>query len=446
MEQQSRVAGVQPAGGRVDGVQHAVRQAARPLQRSKLCRIQGCQQKLLRDALGKDPVHGFPDSGGKLCRRILGRAAQHQLQRRLQRAVVKLDVDVRAQLLFQQGRFQGRLVVAQQRVQQDLHAKLPLPIRKGSGVPRQCALHLIGLRLFGVIRDLHRRTRLLVLQRQVRAAGALRQLAQIVLVEERQLLRHVHLAVQGDAAVVRAVMAAVHPDVLLIGQGRDGRRVAARDKAVGRIREHRPLQRILQLGVGRGQRALHLIVDHAAHRAVCIAVPALLLEHASVHHGQRAEHRVQIDVQQVHKIRLVGACKGIHRLVREGHCVQEGRHAALQHLQKRRLDRVLFRPCQHRVFQNVEHAGVIGREGAESDAECFVAILIFHQKDRCAADVVGQHRQRAVLLRAVLTAHKSITGIIHRFALLCVFRFRWLYCTIPVGKRQPILFTVHRCV
>ena len=423
MQQQGRVAGVQPAGGRVDSIQHAVGQAARTLQRGKLRRVQGCQQQVLRDALGQHVIHRFPDGGGKLRRRFLGRAPQHQFQRRLQSAVIKADVDVCAQLLFQQRRFQGRLVVAQQRIQQDLHAQLSFPVREGSGVPRQCALHLIGLRLFGVVGDLQRRTCLLVLQRQMRAAGALGHLAQIVLVEEGQLLGHIHLAVQGDAAVVRAVMAAVHPDVFLIGQGRNGCRVAARNEAVGRIREHRPFQRILQLGVGRSQCTLHLVVNHAAHGAVCIAVPALLLKHALVHHGKRAKHRVQIDVQQVHEVRLVGACEGIDRLVREGHGVQKRRHAAFQHLQERRLDRILLRPRQYRVLQNVEHAGVVGGEGAESDAERLVHVLIFHQKDRRAADVVGQHRQRAVLLGAVLTAHKGITGIVHRFALLCVFHF-----------------------
>ena len=44
VQQQGGIAGVQPAGGGVDGVQHAVRQAARALQRGKLGLVQSGQQ------------------------------------------------------------------------------------------------------------------------------------------------------------------------------------------------------------------------------------------------------------------------------------------------------------------------------------------------------------------------------------------------------------------
>ena len=83
MQQHGRVAGVQPARGRVDGVQHAVRDAARPLQRSKLRRVQRGQQQVFRDALSQDVVHGFPHARGKPGRGLLGGTAQHQLQRGL---------------------------------------------------------------------------------------------------------------------------------------------------------------------------------------------------------------------------------------------------------------------------------------------------------------------------------------------------------------------------
>ena len=174
-------------------------------------------------------------------------------------------------------------------------------------------------------------------------------------------------------------MAAVHPLVFLVGQRGDGRRVAAGHKAVGSIREHGPLQGVLQLGVRGGQRALHLVVDYAADRAVRIPVPALLLEHGRVHHSQRAEHRIQVDIHQVAEIGLVGGGKRVDRLVREGHCIEEGRHAAFEQLHKGGADRVFFAAGQHGVLQNVEHAGVIGRKGAEADAESLVDVLVFHQ-------------------------------------------------------------------
>ena len=412
VEQQGRVPGVEPAGRCMDGVQHTVGQAARPLQRGELCRVQAGQQQIFRDALGQDVVHGAPDPGRKPACGLFGGTAQHQFQRGLQRAVVKADVDVGPQLLFQKRSLQRRLVRPQQRIQQDLHAQLAFPVGKCAGVPGQRTLHLVGLRLFGIVRNVHADARLLVLQRQSGLAGALGHPAQVVFIQEGQFFGHIHPAVQGHTAVVGAVMAAVHPLVLLIGQRRDGGRVAAGHKAVGRIREHRPLQRILQLCIRGGQRALHLVVDDAAHGAVGIAVPALLLEHSPVHHGQRAEHRVQVDVHQVPEVGLVGGGEGVDRLVREGHRVQEGRHAALEQLQKRRGHRVLFAARQHRVLQNVEHTRVIRWEGAEADAECLVRIFVLHQQDGRTADIVGQHGQGTVLFGAVLAAHDGITGIL----------------------------------
>ena len=419
MQQQSRVAGVQPAGGRVDGVQYAVRQATRPLQRSKLCAVQRRQQQLLRDALAQDGIHGLAHRRGKFAGAFLGGAPQHQFQHRLQGAVIKADVNVRAQLFGQQCSLQRRVVGAQQHIQKDFHPKLAFPVGKVAGVPCQCALYLVRLRLFGVVRQFHTGTVLRLLRGQMRAAAALRHLREIVLVQLRQLFGHVHFAVQGDAAVFGAVVAAVHPLILLIGQRRDALRVAAGHEAVCRIREHGPLQRIFQLGIRRSQRALHLIVHHAADGAVRVPMPAFLLEHSFVHHGQRAEHCIQVDVHQVLEVGLVGGREWIHRLVREGHGIQERRHTALEQLQERRRDRVFFAARQHRVLQNMEHAGVVGREGAEPDAERLVVVLIFHQKNRCSADVVGQHGQHTVLLRAILSAQNGITGIL----LHCSFSF-----------------------
>ena len=106
VQQQGRVAGVQPAGGSVDGIQHAVRQAARAFKGRKLCRVQRGQQQLLRDALGQDAVHSLAHSGREPACGLSGGTAQHQLQHRLQGAVIKADVDIRTQLFGQQCGFQ----------------------------------------------------------------------------------------------------------------------------------------------------------------------------------------------------------------------------------------------------------------------------------------------------------------------------------------------------
>ena len=412
VEQQSRVLGVEPAGGRMDGVQHAVGQTARSLQRSELRRIQAGQQQVRRDALFQQRIHGLADAPGELRRRFLGRAAQDQFQDRLQGAVVEANVDVCPQLFFQQSGFQRRLVGPQQGIQQNFHAQLALAVCECARVPCQSALDLIGFRFFGIVGNFDLHAGLLILHSQAGLAGPLGHLTEVVLVQKCQLFCHVHLAVQGHTAVVGAVVAAVDPHIFLIGQCRDGRRVAARNESIRRIREHRPFQRIFQLCVRRSQCALHLVVHDAAHRSIIAAMPALLLEHPLVHHGQRAEHGVQIDVHQVLEVRLVRGRERIHRLVGEGHRVQEGCHAALEQLQERRSDRIFFRTSQHRMLQNVEHAGVVRGERTESDAERLVHILVFHQKNGRAADIVGQNRQRPVLFGAILTAQDRIAGIL----------------------------------
>ena len=420
VQQQGGIAGMEPAGGSIDGVQHAVRQAARALQRCKLCGVQGGEQQLLRDAFFQDVVHSPAHSGGKLTGRIHRGTAQQQLQRRLQGAVVKADVDIGTQLFGQQGGLKGGAVGAEQGIQQNLHAQLPLPVSKGTGVPGQCALHLIRLGLRGVVGQLHSCAGLLVLQGQAGAGGGFGHPGEVVPVQLRQFFGHIHPAIQGDAAVVGAVVAAVHPLVFFIGQGRDGGRVAAGHKAVGGIREHCTLQRVLQLGIRGGQRTLHLVVDHAAYGAVCIPVPALLLKHGRVHHGQRAEHRIQVDIHQVAEVGLVGGGKGVDRFVREGHRVEEGGHAAFEQLHEGGADRVFFAAGQHGMLQDMEYAGVIGGKGAETDAERLVDILVFHQQHGGTAAVVGEHGQGAVLLGAVLGAQDGIAGIMCHFSdLLC---------------------------
>ena len=74
VEQQGRVAGVEPSGRCIDGVQHAVRDAARPLKGSELGGVEACHQQLLGDALLEDSVHGFAHCSGKLARRLFRRA------------------------------------------------------------------------------------------------------------------------------------------------------------------------------------------------------------------------------------------------------------------------------------------------------------------------------------------------------------------------------------
>ena len=64
------------------------------------------------------------------------------------------------------------------------------------------------------------------------------------------------------------------------------------------------------------------------------------------------------------------------------------------------------------MLEDVEHAGVVGREGAEADAEGLVVVVVFHQQDSRPADVMGQHGQRSVLFGAVLALDEGVAGIL----------------------------------
>ena len=435
------VAGVQPAGDRLDGRQHAVGQAARPLGDLELVMVDGRGQKLCGDAGGHDLLHPGPHRRRKAGGPLPVGALQHQFQHRLLDRPVKGHVDVRPQVLFQQVLFQGGLVGAEQGVQQDVDGGLLFHLLKPPGVPPQRALDRDALGGLGLIDRLFFDPCLGILQGGAGPGRALGHPAQVRPVQKGQLVPHVHFAVQGDAAFVRPVVAAVDLHILLVGQPGDGGRVAPRHKAVAIVGEEGRVHGGVQPRLRGRQGPLHLVVHHAAEAAVRLPVPALLLKDAALLHRQRAEHRVEVDVHQVAEVRLVGGGEGIHRLVREGHGVEEGGHAALDQLHERRGHRVFFRPCQHRMLQNVEHPRVVAGKSPEPDAKGLVLVLVFHQQDGGPADVVGQGGGHAVEQGAFLPPDQGVAGIaLHLLAHLIgspcrVCRF-CIYCIMPRPRKQ----------
>ena len=174
------------------------------------------------------------------------------------------------------------------------------------------------------------------------------------------------------------VEAAVGRKELFVGQIGDVRRVAAGLHAVGRIREDHPVQIAVDHPVHRGERALHLAVDHAhaAERTVLrkLVVPALLAEDVRVVINGREEHRVQIDAHQVVEVPVVPAGNRVHRLVGEGDRVEEGVQRALQQLHEGVLDRVAVRAAENGMLDDVEDAGIILRDGLKGDAKSLVGV------------------------------------------------------------------------
>ena len=211
---------------------------------------------------------------------------------------------------------------------------------------------------------------------------------QVALIQERQHAVKVQVAVQDDVAVVQAVVPLVFLQVMLVGERGDGLGGAAGLERVGGVGEQACLQLVVQHAGGIGQRAFHLVVHHAVIGKLAaglglrlfgvghLKVPALLLEHLALEVDVGVQHRVHVDVGQVHKVLVVGGCHGVERLIAEGHGVQKRLHAGFQQVDEGLLDGELLRTAQNRVLQDVEHAGVVGRRGAEGDGERLVAVVV----------------------------------------------------------------------
>ena len=205
--------------------------------------------------------------------------------------------------------------------------------------------------------------------------------------------------------------------VRLVGQVRDVRRVAAGIVCVGRVRIQRRKDRLLQHVVRRGQRALHLVVDDAVDGQVAgivkLPVPALLLEDLAVAVDVRMKDRVQVDVHQVLEVLQVAARDRVHRLVRVRHRVEERVQGAFRELDEGILDRKLLRPAQHRVLDDVRHAGrVLGRR-AKSDIEHLIVVVVREHGDARAGLPVAQEERLGV--------HVRQEALLEEFVFVCGF-------------------------
>ena len=165
----------------------------------------------------------------------------------------------------------------------------------------------------------------------------------------------------------------------LVRERRDRGRVAARVDAVDRVAaEERALAGARVQRVGRRVDALHLVVHDAvvAERPVGrleLDVPALLLEHARPE--LREEHGVEVDIDEVVEVLRVLRRDRVARLVRHREGVEEGLQRALEQLDERLLERVLARAAEDAVLEDVRHAGVVGRQRGERDAEDLVVVV-----------------------------------------------------------------------
>ena len=115
---------------------------------------------------------------------------------------------------------------------------------------------------------------------------------------------------------------------LLICQIGDTFGISAGFHAVGGIREKSIENDPLKIFIRRRESALHLIVDNAVVRdrivfILNVIMPSFLPENIRFVIDMRMEDRIQIDVHQVTKIRVIGTRDRIHGLVRVCHRIQE---------------------------------------------------------------------------------------------------------------------------
>ena len=373
---QKRVALIQPAVQGLDGPDQALGLGG--LLQAEGQTVDGRLQLLPVDALPDDPAHRLPDDLADPGDPVLLGVAHPQLEAFLGDAVAQAHRNVLAQALVQEGALDRRVVAGAQDVGKQAHAVQGRLVLKAG---EELAQHQVGLflavlalgDLIGPHRAVRRADPLGGDGEGVPLPGKAGQIA----VDQGEGLFQGDLAVQPDVGVLRVVKALVRGDELLVAQLRDVLGVSARVKAVAAFGEEGAEHLLLHHLVHGAHGPLHLVEHHALVDRLFLAVrpfdvPALLLEDAGVMQDGRGEHGVQIDLRQVQEVRLVQAGHRVHGLVRKGHRVQEGVHAALDQLHERLPDGILVAAAEHRVLQDVKHAGIVLRQGLKRDGKQLV--------------------------------------------------------------------------
>ena len=348
--------------------------------------VDGRQKGLLVESLLHDFRQRLPDSGLELFLSGKGCPLGHHAEIRLLQVIVIDAEHILAYALVDQRFLQRRPGHGAEGEIQNLERHVQLPVQRVAHGLAPCQIrvlvHILSLADWEFPDPAHRlgKGRLgpyLGVHGQ-RVKGR-----QIVLVDELQLLGHVHIAVEVDIAVRRMIIGPVEIQELLIGQLRNGLGISAGLKGIGGMGIQRRAHLPVQHAVGGGESALHLIVDYAVvgkfPLTVQLIVPALLAEDGLLLIDVGIEHRVQVHMHQILKILVVAAGHGVDRVVRVGHGVQECVQGTFRQFDERILDGELLRAAEHGMLQDMRHAGGILRGGAEADVEHLVFIIVGYQ-------------------------------------------------------------------
>ena len=120
-------------------------------------------------------------------------------------------------------------------------------------------------------------------------------------------------------------------------------------------------------------------------------MPAFLLEDCALVEDGGVQHGVEIDVHEVQKVLLVGACYGVDRFVGVGHGVQERLHRAFEQVHEGLFHGELVRAAKHRVLEDMKDARVVGGRCLEGDRERLVRVVVLQVEQLRARGVVVEH-------------------------------------------------------
>ena len=205
--------------------------------------------------------------------------------------------------------------------------------------------------------------------------------AEIFPVHVVQPVGDVHIPVQVDVGVFRAVVFFVEGHEPFLGQLGNGGRQAAGFEPVRGIREQGLHHFMFLDGIRGGIDPLHFVVHHPVVKERFVpffpqfVMPAFLAEGKGVLSDERIEHRIQVHVHQVPEVLGIPAGHRVHSFVRVGHGVQEGVQGAFHQFHERFLQTVFPAAAKDGMFGDVGHPGVVLAGSPEADSEHLVVVF-----------------------------------------------------------------------
>ena len=200
------------------------------------------------------------------------------------------------------------------------------------------------------------------------------------------------ITVEVDPGVSDGIEAPVELPPLLVGEVRNDIGVAPRLVTVRGVGEELPQREADGDRLRRAISALHFVIHDPAEGKfpLLVDLEVMSLLHEGVPRQERTEDEVGVDRGEVVEVRLHLAGHGIAGEVGRGKRVQEGAQRRLAQLIEGVLDRIALRSRQHGVFEDVGHAGRVGRRRAEGDDIPVLPVIAMEVEKLRAGAQVGR--------------------------------------------------------